>query len=303
MTNQIFESKGVEIVDTYAEMFPMWASRLIITADSMRWALTAARSATGYATSIIGSPAESGIESKVKPETTPDGRPGVVIQIYHTSRRQLKNQMVSRIGQCILTCPTTAVFDGLSRAPRKIRAGASLRYFGDGFETKSELSGRHVWIIPVMESSFIIEETFGVKKAVAGGNILIMATNKKAALEAAEEAIQEIKKVPGVIAPFPGGICRSGTKIGSQHYKLKASTNTAFCPTIKESVEESLVPNEAKSIYEIVINGLNLKSVKNAMAKGIQAAILSPDVVRITAANYGGKLGPYKANLRELIVS
>lgn len=303
MNNQVFEHKGVEIVDTYAEMFPMWAARLVITADSMNWALTAARSATGYATSIIGSPAESGIESKIKPEKTPDGRPGIVIQIYHTSRRQLKNQMVSRIGQCILTCPTTAVFDGLSRAPRKIRAGASLRYFGDGFEKKSELSGRTVWIIPVMESSFVIEESFGAKKAVAGGNILIMATNQRAALEASEKAIREIKRVPGVIAPFPGGICRSGTKIGSRHYKLKASTNTAFCPTIKENVEESLVPNEAESIYEIVINGLNLKSVKDAMAKGIQAAVLSSDVVRITSANYGGKLGPYKAYLKELIVT
>jgi formylmethanofuran--tetrahydromethanopterin N-formyltransferase len=303
MKNQVFEHKGVEIVDTYAEMFPMWASRLIITADSMNWASTAARSATGYATSIIGSPAESGIESKIKPEKTPDGRPGIIIQIYHKSRRQLKNQMVSRIGQCVLTCPTTSVFDGLSSAPRKIRAGASLRYFGDGFEKKSELSGRTVWNIPVMESSFIIEESFGIKRAVAGGNILIMATNQKAALEASEKAIREIKSVPGVIAPFPGGICRSGTKIGSRHYKLKASTNTAFCPTLRGDFEESFVPNEVKSIYELVINGLNLKVVKEAMAKGIKATVLSPDIVRITSANYGGKLGPYKAHLRELIAT
>jgi len=292
----------VKIDDTFAEMFPMWVGRVLITADSEKWALTAANVATGFASSIIMSPAEAGVEGLVSPEETPDGRVGALIQIYHRTRAALKNQMVLRIGQCIMTCPTTAAFDGLPDAKRKLKVGRSIRLFGDGFQRKDMVGDRKVWKIPVMEGVFIVEDTFGAAQAIAGGNFLILAENRSAGLKAAEEAVNAIKNnVKGVILPFPGGVCRAGSKAGSLKYKLKASTNHPYCPVIRKLIPESKVPKNVKSVYEIVINGLNLDVVKQAMAEGIKAAVKVPGVVKISAGNYGGRLGPYKAYLKEVL--
>jgi len=290
------------IEDTFAEMFPMWAGRILITADSGNWALTAARTATGFATSVVMSPAEAGIEGMVPSNKTPDGRDGALIQIYHRTRRDLKTQMMLRIGQCVMTCPTTAAFDALPEAKRRLKVGRSLRLFGDGFQKRDVVVGRKVWRIPVMEGEFIVEDRFGAVEAVAGGNFLIMAESHSSGLQAAEEAVNSIsKKVEGVILPFPGGVCRSGSKVGSRKYKLRLSTNHPFCPKLKKLVPDSQVPNGVNSVYEIVVNGLNLDAVKRAMAEGIRAAVKVPGVVRISAGNYGGKLGPYKAYLKELL--
>jgi len=290
------------IVDTFAEMFPMWAGRILITAANEKWALIAARTAAGFASSIIMSPAEAAVEALVSPKETPDGRPGTIIQIYHNSRNDLKHQMSLRIGQCIMTCPTTAAFDALPKAKRRVKIGRSLRLFGDGFQKKGEVGGRKVWRIPVMEGEFMVENDFGVMKAVASGNMLILAKDWKAALKASEDAKEAISKnVRGVIMPFPGGLCRAGSKVGSLNYKLPASTNHQYCPTIKKLVSDSEVPDNVESVYEIVINGLNQKVVKKAMAEGIKAAIKVPGVVKITAGNYGGKLGPYRAVLKEVL--
>ena len=298
----MFRYNGVEIDDTFAEMFPMWAGRVLITADDEKWALTAARNATGFAASIIASPAEAGIERIVPADKTPDGRIGVLIQIYHQTRRELKRQMILRIGQCVMTCPTTAAFDALPEAKRRLKVGRSLRLFGDGFQRRDTISGRTVWRIPVMEGEFIVESRFGASKAVAGGLFLIMAESRKAGLQAAEQSVSAIKeKVEGVILPFPGGVCRSGSKVGSRKYKLNASTNHPFCPRLKKLVPESQVPDNVKSVYEIVINGLSLDAVKRAMAEGIKAAVKAPGVVKISAVNFGGKLGPFKASLREVL--
>lgn len=292
----------VEIEDTFAEMFEMWAGRVLITAENERWALTAAEVATGFASSIIGSPAEAGIEGSVSPSETPDGRVGVLIHIYHRTRGDLKRQMVTRVGQCVMTCPTTAAFNALHGTARKLKVGRSLRFFGDGFQKLDEMYGRRVWRIPVMEGEFIVEDSFGVKKGVAGGNFFIMAEDMKSGLSAAEAAAGAIRrKVKGVILPFPGGICRSGSKIGSLKYKLPASTNHIFCPRLREILPESRVPKNVNAIYEIVINGLNLESVKMAMAEGIKAAVKVPGVLKISAGNYGGKIGPIKVHLRELL--
>jgi formylmethanofuran--tetrahydromethanopterin N-formyltransferase len=305
---KLFNVKDVEsgnictIVDTFAEMFGMWVGRVLITAENGKWATTAARTTTGFASSIIMSPAEAGIEGLVKPKNTPDGREGILIQIYHRTRLDLKNQMVLRIGQCIMTCPTTAAFDALTKAKRRLKVGRSLRLFGDGFQKKDVLAKRKVWRIPVMEGEFIVEDNFGAAKAIAGGNIIIMAQNTSANLEASEKAAEAIgSNVKGVIMPFPGGICRAGSKAGSLKYKLKASTNHPFCPKLKGRVADSRVPDGVKSVYEIVINGLNLDAVKKAMAEGIKAAVKVPGVVRISAGNYGGKLGPYHAYLKEVL--
>jgi formylmethanofuran--tetrahydromethanopterin N-formyltransferase len=292
----------VEIEDTFAEMFPMWAGRILITAANKKWALIAATTAAGFASSIIMSPAEAAVETPVSPKETPDGRPGAIIQIYHNSRKDLKHQMSLRIGQCIMTCPTTAAFDALPKAKRRVKIGRSLRLFGDGFQKKGGVAGRKVWRIPVMEGEFKVENDFGIMKAVASGNMLILAKDWKTALKASEDAKEAIsKKVRGVIMPFPGGLCRAGSKVGSLNYKLPASTNHKYCPTIKKLVPDSEVPENVNSVYEIVINGLNQKTVKKAMATGIKAAIKVPGVVKITAGNYGGKLGPYQAVLKEVL--
>ncbi|MEM3874822.1 MAG: formylmethanofuran--tetrahydromethanopterin N-formyltransferase [Candidatus Bathyarchaeia archaeon] len=292
----------VKVADTFAEMFPMWAGRVLITADSEKWALTAAEVATGFATSVIMAPAEAGVEGLVLGEKTPDGRVGAIIQIYNRNRFDLKNQMILRIGQCIMTCPTTSAFDALPDAKRRMKVGRSLRYFGDGFQKKGVVGGRKVWRIPVMEGEFIVEDSFGVAEAVAGGNFLILAKDKNSGLQAAEEAVKAIKNgVSGVIMPFPGGVCRSGSKAGSLKYKLKASTNHPFCPTLKKVVADSQLPEDVNSVYEIVINGLTVEAVKKAMGEGIKAAINVPGVLRISAGNYGGRLGPYKAFLKEVL--
>lgn len=291
-----------EIVDTFAEMFPLWAGRVLITADSEMWALTAAEVATGFATSIIMSPAEAGIEGIVSADNTPDKRIGVLIQIYNRSRFELKNQMILRIGQCVMTCPTTSAFDAMPNAKRRLKVGRSIRLFGDGFQKKGLIGNRKVWKIPVMEGNFIVEDSFGTAEAIAGGNLLILAKDKQSGLKAAEEAVKAIKtKANDVILPFPGGICRSGSKAGSIKYKLKASTNHPFCPGLKAIVPDSQLPESVNCVYEIVINGLTVEAVKKAVGEGVKAAASVSDVVRISSGNYGGRLGPYKVFLKEVL--
>ncbi|MBX5326671.1 formylmethanofuran--tetrahydromethanopterin N-formyltransferase [Candidatus Bathyarchaeota archaeon A05DMB-4] len=291
-----------KIEDTFAEMFSMWVGRVLITADNEKWALTAARVATGFASSIIMSPAEAGIEGAVSAEKTPDKRVGVLVQFFHRTRPDLKAQMILRIGQCIMTCPTTAAFDALPDAKRRLKVGRSIRLFGDGFQRRDTVADRKVWRIPVMEGEFVIEDLFGAAKAIAGGNFLILAENRNAGLKAAENAVDAIYgKVEGVVMPFPGGVCRAGSKAGSQKYKLTASTNHPYCPRLRKLVPDTKVPEGVHSVYEIVINGLNIESVKKAMEEGIKAAVKVPGVIMISAGNYGGKLGPYQANLREVL--
>jgi len=307
MSEEIFTYRAengntCEVVDTFAEMFPLWAGRVLITADNERWALTAAAAATGFATSVIMSPAEAGIEGVVPAEQTPDKRVGVLIQIYNRNRFELKNQMILRIGQCIMTCPSASAFDAMLNAKRKLKVGRSIRLFGDGFQRKGLIGKRKVWRIPVMEGDFIVENAFGAAKAIAGGNFLILAKDKPSGLKAAEEAVEAIKsKANEVILPFPGGICRSGSKAGSLKYKLKASTNHPLCPKLRELVPDSQLPENVNCVYEIVINGLTLEAVKSAMGEGVRAAASVPSVIRISAGNYGGKLGPYKAFLKEVL--
>jgi formylmethanofuran--tetrahydromethanopterin N-formyltransferase len=250
------------------------------------------------------SPAEAGVEGNgVPPERTPDTRPGVFVQIWNRSRRELRAQMITRIGQCILTCPTTAAFDALPDAVRRLKIGLALREFGDGFQKRDKFGDRSVWRIPVMEGEFVIEEKFGVKKGVAGGNFIIMANSQAAGLEAAERAVHDIGAVEGVVLPFPGGICRSGSKVGSIKYKLPASTNHPFCPTLKTSMPDSKIPTDVQSVYELVFNGLDPEIVKKATGVGIAAAVKTPGVVKITAVNFGGKLGPYQIHLVEALKS
>ncbi len=293
----------VEIVDTFAEAFPMYATRLLVTAKDKRWALIAGKEATGFGTSVIMCPGETGIENLVPPNKTPDGRPGILLQFYHSDPASLKMITLMRVGQTLLTCPTTAVFDGLPNARRRISVGRALAKFGDGFEKEDVISGRKVWRIPRMEGEFILEDSFGMVKGVAGGNILILAKTQEAGLEAAEKSVRAIRKyAKGVITPFPGGIVASGSKVGSLKYpRLRATTNHLYCPTLKNVVKETRIPPEVNSVYEIVINGLREEYVKLAMGVAIKAAASVPGVVRIDAGNYGGKLGPYHIYLKDAL--
>ena len=289
----------LQIQDTFAEMFPLWTSRILITAENEKWAQIAANVTTGFATSVIMAPAEAAVERYVPAGQTPDKRPGALVQIYNRDRFTLKHQLMERIGQCIMTCPTTTAFNGLL-GKRVLRVGNSLRYFGDGFQKKTMVADRKCWKIPVMEGNFIVEDGFGAMEGVAGGNFMIFAENQAAGLKAAEAGADAIRaRAPDVIMPFPGGVCRSGSKAGSLKYKMKASTNHPYCPTLRTLVPDSVVPENVNCVYEIVMNGLTLDAVKNATKQGVMAAASVRGVVKISSGNYGGKLGPFKAFLKD----
>jgi formylmethanofuran--tetrahydromethanopterin N-formyltransferase len=290
----------VPIADTFAEAFPMTAARLVVTAETPAWALTAGQMATGYAASVIGCDAEAGIERVLPCEETPDGRPGVSLLLFAFNRDALQKAVVNRVGQCVLTCPTTACYNGLPVVKEKaIRVGGNLRFFGDGWQFSKKLEGRRFWRLPVMDGEFVCEDFFGTLKGVAGGNFLIVGATQADTLAAAEAGVAAIRQVPGVILPFPGGVVRSGSKVGSRYKKLRASTNDAYCPTLRGVVKTEL-PEGANAVYEIVMDGLDLASVEEATRAGVRAAC-RPGVKGITAGNYGGKLGPFHLHLHKLL--
>ena len=296
------DQNGVQIIDTFAEAFGMRASRVVITARSLEWARTAAQSMTGFATSVIGCKLEAGIEAELSPEETPDGRPGASVLVFGFDADGLGKRLVERVGQTVLTCPTTACFDGLPEAPERVVVGGVLRHFGDKYQSSKYLDGKRYWRIPVMEGEFVVEESFGVRKAIGGGNFLILARDADAALGAAEAAVGAMRRLRGVILPFPGGVVRSGSKVGAKNYKkMVASTNDAYCPTLRTRLgPDSALPEEVNSVLEIVVDGLDRPAIEEALSAGIAAAC-RPGVVAITAGNYGGKLGKHHFHLHALV--
>jgi formylmethanofuran--tetrahydromethanopterin N-formyltransferase len=284
------EINGVQIDDTFAEGFPIKMARVLITAVTERWALEAAREATGFGTSVIGCSAEAGIECIVDGSQTPDGRPGVNILICNMGYKNLENSLLFRLGQCVLTAPTAAAFSGMQDSEKQFDTGKKLSFFGDGYQKQTELFGRNVWKIPLMSGDFVIEQNFGAVDGIAGGNFLILGQNQMAALTAAEAAVNAISKLKGTITPFPGGVVASGSKVGSKYKFLKASTNTAFCTSLREGGICTLA-EDVSSVFEIVINGVSREAIQDAMKAGINAACRVPGVLKITAANYEGKLG------------
>jgi formylmethanofuran--tetrahydromethanopterin N-formyltransferase len=291
----------VRIVDTFAEAFDMRAARVVITAQSSGWARTAAQCMTGFATSVIGCKVEAGIEADLLADDTPDGRPGVSVLLFAFDAAGLGQRLVDRVGQTVLTCPTTSCFDGLPGASERVSVGGVLRYFGDRYQSSKFLDGRRYWRIPVMEGEFLVQEAFGVQKAIGGGNLLILAQDQRAALSAAEAAVEAMRKVPGVILPFPGGVVRSGSKVGAKSYpKMIASTNDAYCPTLRGRLGvTSALPKDVNSVLEIVVDGLDRRAIEDALRAGIEVAC-RPGVVEITAGNYGGKLGKHHFHLHQL---
>ena len=293
---------GVTIDETYAEAFGMKATRIIITALNHRWARHAAEAMTGFATSVIGCGIEAGIEKELAADDTPDGRPGVTVLLFGMSSKDLGKQLEKRVGQCILTSPTSAVFAGMC-GEKTINLGKNIRFFGDGYQISKLIDGRRYWRVPVMDGEFVAEESTGYCSAVGGGNFLVLAHSQAQALTACEAAIEAMQDLPNVIMPFPGGVVRSGSKVGSRYKALPASTNQAFCPTLRGLTQTSLSA-DIESVMEIVINGLTESDIRSAMRTGIDAVCeLGTDsgIMRVSAGNYGGNLGKFHFHLREIM--
>lgn len=293
---------GVFIEDTFAEAFPMKATRLIITAHNATWANHSAVAVTGFATSVIACGCEASIERTLKPTETPDGRPGVSVLLFAMSNKELTKQLQNRVGQCVLTSPTSACFSGIAEGD-PLPLGKALRFFGDGHQISKKFGGKRYWRVPVMDGEFLCEDVTRVTKGVGGGNFLILAEDQAAALEASERAIRAMRKVPNVIMPFPGGVVRSGSKVGSRYKTLPASTNHRYCPTLK-GVVDSALPGEVGAVLEIVIDGLTAPAIDEATRVGIRAACTlgrKRGVIAISAGNYGGNLGPFHFKLREIL--
>jgi len=287
---------GVIIEDTYAEGFYMSGTRFLITADTPEWALEAAQKATGFATSIIACGCEADIESTF--DSGPDGRPGAAVVIMSMNHTLVAEQTLNRVGQCVMTCPTTACFNGWDGG-EPIDVGKSLRYFGDGFQSSKLLFGRRFWRIPVMDGEFLCEERFGSFEQGSDSNLILFGADRAATLKAAEAAAAAMRRSGGVILPFPGGLVRSGSKVGSKYKKLHASTYHNCCPTLKDRADTRIPPG-ANCVYEIVLCGAKQADIRRAMAAGVRAAAL-PGMVSISAGNYGGSLGKVHYPLYEIL--
>jgi formylmethanofuran--tetrahydromethanopterin N-formyltransferase len=290
---------STEIVDTFAEAFEMWGSRVIITADSIGWARAAAQSMTGFATSVIRCKCEAAIESEIAKEETPDGRPGISVLLFTMSKKDMSARLVDRIGQCVMTCPTTACYNGL-QSDEVVPVGGRLRYFGDGYQISKQINNRRLWRIPVMEGEFLVDDTFGVQPAVGGGNLLIYGTNRATTLRASLAAADAMKEIAGVFLPFPQGVVRSGSKIGSKYKELIASTNDAYCPTLRSFAPKTELPEGIEALYEIVVDGLDEQCVVEAMRRGVHTAAEKGAKI-ISAGNYGGDLGKYHFHLYKIL--
>jgi len=290
---------GVAVEDTFAEAFAMWGSRVLITAENEKWGMAAARAMTGFATSVIGCKCEAGIERSVPAAETPDGRPGISVLLFATSAESVGKRLVERVGQCVMTCATTACYNGLT-ADATVVVGGLLRYFGDGFQAAKLIDGRRFWRVPAMDGEFVVEERFGVQPAIGGGNLLILGEDTAPTLAAAEAAVDAMRAVPGVILPFPDGVVRCGSKVGSRYKSVIASTNDAYCPTLRAVSSATRLAEDVNCVLEIVIDGLDLGSVEEAMRRGMKAAA-RPGVRHLTAGNYGGNLGQYKIALHGLM--
>lgn len=302
MSTATLSLNNTPIDDTFAEAFPVVGTRLLITADTRELARIAATEMSGYASSIIACDAEADIERDHDAASTPDGRPGTSVFVFGFNKKGLEKSVAARVGQCVLTCATTACFNAVAIEPdtKTIRVGGQLRYFGDGFQISKKLGSKRLWRVPVMDGEFICEDHFGVFTGVGGGNLLIAGRTKAAALKATTDAVAAMRKSGDVGLPFPGGFVRSGSKVGSRYPALKASTNDKWCPTLR-SQTKTVLPDDVAAVYEIVVDGIDFDSVQAAMKAGLDVASAADDIALISAGNYGGKLGKHHFHLRDLL--
>lgn len=290
---------STQIAATFAEAFGLRFARLVITAHDDHWLDAALAATCGYGTSVIGCDAEIGVEQWLPATETPDGRPGAAILAYSFTADGVGKAVANRTAQCLLTCPTASVFDGLPAGEERRPLGGHVRFFGDGFEKTKVVDGRRFWRVPVMDGEFLVEESIGIEKGVGGGNVILQGRSLDATLAAARRAVEAIAATPGTITPFPGGVVRSGSKVGSRYETLRASTNDAFCPALVGRVETSLLEG-ATCALEIVIDGVDEAAVAAAIAAAVRAAV-GADLVAISAGNYGGKLGKFHFHLHQLL--
>jgi formylmethanofuran--tetrahydromethanopterin N-formyltransferase len=270
---------------------------LIVTAVDDHWVEAAAREATGYAASVVGCDSEAGIERFLSTSETPDGRPGVALMFFTFKTERLAHAIAWRVGECVLTCPTTACFNGLPDAEEVVPLGGDTREFADGHEVREQ--GETRWRLPVWDGEFLVDAVAGVGRGVAGGNLVLQATMQAAGLAAARRAVDALADVPNVIMPFPGGVCRAGSKVGALVMPdIVATIDETYCPTLRDKVETQLVAGAAVA-YELIINGVDSAAVGGAMRLAIEAAA-GPGVLEIGARNFGGKLGKHQIGLRGL---
>lgn len=287
------------IEDTFAEAFRMRYVRLVVTALDAALVQAAVAELTGYATSIIACDTEAALERRLTEIDTPDGRPGADVLLFGFSAEALSKALGGRVGQCVMTCPTTAVYDGLPEGEESVPLGKFLRFFGDGFQKSKQVEGRRYWRIPVMDGEFLVVERVGVAKGIGGGNLIVQGESLETALAAARRAVAAVADMPGVITPFPAGLVRSGSKVGSRYKKLRASTNDAYCPALVGRTSTRLHPG-VNAAYEIVFDGTDEGAIGRAMAAAMRAAA-GEGVIAISAGNYGGNLGKFHFHLRKLL--
>lgn len=290
-----------EIEDTYAEAFRSLYAECLITARDRCWLDHAVAAATGNASSTIMCDCEAGLDRYVGPGgdeslATPDGRPGAIVQFHVPRFRKdrvaaLERSLLVRISQNVLTCPTAACFNTLDTDPY-YKLGRKIAFFGDGYQFRDVRFGRNVWVIPILGGEFVLERRFGYADGLMGGNLWFMGRTLDAALDAARRAERAIAACPGVITPFPGGVAASGSKAGSRYSFSVASTYEKFCPTLRERLgANSGVPEGVTSIMEIIINGRDLAAIVGATQAAIRASVETPGLLKISAGNYGGRLG------------
>lgn len=287
-----------QVIDTFAEAFDMRFARLIVTAFDEHWLGAAVDAVSGYGSSVIACDAEVGVERWLSPSETPDGRIGASLLFFGFSAASLGKAVMQRVGQTVMTCPTTAVFDGLPESETRQPLGKTLRFFGDGFQKSKVVGSIRYWRIPVMDGEFLVVEDIGVGRGIGGGNLILQWREQHQGLTAMRRIVDAIAELPGVITPFPGGVARSGSKVGSRYPSLIASTAHAYCPTLRGRVESTLCDG-ANGCYEVVIDGVDRIAVAQAMQRGIEIG-LQMEVLAIGAGNYGGKLGKHLFPLLEL---
>jgi formylmethanofuran--tetrahydromethanopterin N-formyltransferase len=296
------ELRGTRIDEAACEIFGLWASRLVVTAADRDWLAAATQAATGYGTSIIGCDAEAGLEQQFAPEVTPDGRPGAALAFFGRRRSALIQAVQNRTGQCLLTCPTTTVFDGLGPdAERTFDLGRWLRYFGDGHQYQTTAAGRTGWALPVMSGEFFCQATAGLTHGFGGATVFICGQSEPTTRAAAKQAADALAPMPGIITPFPGGVCRAGSKVGSRYQSLVASTNDAYCPTLRGHEHTEVELHETVNcVYEIVINGFTQSVVCDAVRQTVQQAA-GEGIVEISTGAHGGKLTGTRLELRDIM--
>jgi formylmethanofuran--tetrahydromethanopterin N-formyltransferase len=291
-----------DVDDTYAEAFRSIYAEILITARDRTWLDHAVRACTGNASSAILCDCEAGLDRYVglgadESVPTPDGRPGAVVQFhvprFHKDRaRRIERSVLVRVSQNVLTCPTAACFNLLDESEQHFPLGRKLAYFGDGHQYRDERFGKRVWVVPILSGEFVIERRFGYRDGLMGGNLWFFGSDADSALLAAERAADAVGRTPGVILPFPGGIASSGSKAGSKYKFMIASTYAEYCPTLRQKLGgASRLPEGVTSVQEIIINGHDLPTIVTATQAAIKAAVDTPGLVRVSAGNYGGRLG------------